>query len=117
MDENYQKEKLIREINDLRDKILDLQKEDKSDSFIKIFFSALISAANLVLIMKILSFSDERIIGGFLIGFFVLMAIFSYNAKKSREKLEEQKKLEIIKLQAEIFSKSKELERIDVNNL
>lgn len=108
-----EKEKLLKEIEEDRNVLFMLEEDKQIKSFGKFFAKPLIFAIIIGFILKFMNFGEEKIIGGFLIAFFILLLIFSYKMKKDFKKIDAKTKEEKIKIQANIFAKAKRLGEIE----
>lgn len=108
-----EKEKLLKEIEEDRNKLFLLEEDNIKKSFGKFFIKPLAFALAIGVLLKVMNFAEEKIIGGFLITFFIFLLVFSYKTKKDFEKRAEKVNQEKIKIQADIFSKAKRLGEIE----
>lgn len=108
-----EKEQLLRDIDEERNRLVDLEENNLNKSFGKFFVKPLFLALIFGLILKYLGLKDNAIVGGFLIAFFVSLFVFSYKTKKDFEKRSKDIQEEKIKIQANIFAMAKRLGEID----
>lgn len=115
MKENLEKEKkdLLDQIEIERNKLFSLEEENLSKSFGKFFVKPLLLAMVFALILKYMGLDDRNIIGGFLIGFIVLLFVFSLKTKRDFEKRSKIIQEEKIKIQSQIFALARKLKEID----
>ena len=106
-----EKNKNIEEIKKLREKLFKLKKiqENMSISFGKFFLYTILISLVMSILSKIIGISNEKLpvifIGGFFVSAFIVVFLIKRKNKKKKDLLQE----EIIKVQVEIFQKSKEL--------
>ncbi|MDD7305300.1 MAG: SoxR reducing system RseC family protein [Peptoniphilaceae bacterium] len=115
MTENLQleKDKILKEIEEERLKLLSLEEANINKSFALFFVKPLFGAFLLAFALKFLGFDQKKLVGSFILIFFVLLFFFSYKTKKDFDKRFDQVQEEKIKIQAQIFTLAKRLRQID----
>lgn len=104
-----EKEKLLKEIEEDRTRLVKLEEENLSKSFGKFFAKPLFASFGVGLVLEYIKLDDRKVMVGFLLSFFIFLLIFSIKTKKDFEKRSELIEKEKIKIQSRIFSNSRKL--------
>ena len=109
-----ERDNILKEITDLRKKLLELNDEDTDkNGFLRVFLSSLILPVAFFIFESFFHLETNKVIAIFLLLFFISLLFFSILEKKRVERKSREIEVEKIKIQADIFTKARELEEIN----